>query len=252
MKRTLFFVYGLVCYAVTLATFAYLAGFVGNVLTPTRLDAPASGSLGIAVVVNLSLLLLFGLQHSVMARPTFKRVWTKLVPQPIERSTYCLLSCVALAMLFWQWRPMGGVIWDVQHEVGRAAILTVYSLGWLVVLATTFLINHFDLFGLRQVWMHLRGKWYTPPAFTTPGPYKRVRHPLYLGWMIVFWATPVMTVAHLAFAAGLTAYMIIAIYFEERNLAEHYGQRYVEWKKQTPMLIPRRRRRPVEPRLATT
>jgi protein-S-isoprenylcysteine O-methyltransferase Ste14 len=176
-----------------------------------------------------------------MARPAFKRVWTRIVPEPIERSTYVLASSLALILLFWQWRPLGGVVWDVQDPVGRALLLSGFAFGWLLVLVTTFLINHFDLFGLRQVWLHLRGRRYRPLPFKTPGPYRIVRHPLYVGWLFAFWATPTMTVTHLLFAVVTTSYILLAIRFEERDLVDAHPE-YSEYQKRVPMLVPLGRR----------
>jgi protein-S-isoprenylcysteine O-methyltransferase Ste14 len=238
MKRILVFAYGVISYVIFLGIFLYLAGFIGNLFVPRSIDAAPDGPLWAALLVNTLLLVVFALQHSVMARPKFKQWWTRFVPEPAERSTYVLFTNLALILLFWQWRPMGGVIWDVQDPGGRGALHALYVVGWLIVLATTFLINHFDLFGLRQVWLYLRGKPYTSLGFVTPGPYKLIRHPLYVGWLIVFWATPTMTIAHLVFAVGMTAYILVAIRFEERDLVEYHGQAYAEYRRTVPMLIP--------------
>lgn len=241
-RRAIVFAYGCVCYAIFLATFLYAYGFVGNVLTPTSLDAkPAPGGEGwlLAAAVNLGLLALFAVQHSVMARPWFKAWWTRLVPVAAERSTYVLFSSVALIALFALWRPIGGVVWDAQHPAAVWGLRALMTLGWLLVLVSTFLIDHFDLFGLRQVWLYLRGKPYTPLRFRTPGPYARVRHPLYVGWLIGFWATPTMTAAHLLFAAVTTAYILAAIRWEERDLLEIHGRDYAEYRARVPMLVPR-------------
>lgn len=242
MKRIAVFVYGVLVYAMFLGVFLYLAGFVGNLLVPTALDGPAQGPLGVALLVNAALVALFGVQHSVMARPWFKRWLTRYIPVAAERSTYVLMTNLALIVLFWQWRPMGGVIWDVQDPVGRGVLYGLFACGWVIVLVTTFLINHFDLFGLRQVWLYLRGRRYTHLGFVTPGPYRYIRHPLYVGWLIAFWATPTMTAAHLVFAAGLTAYIVIAIVYEERDLIAHHGSAYAAYRSRTPMFIPRLRR----------
>ncbi len=236
--RMIALLYGVVSYAIFFGTFVYAVGFVGNILVPKSIDSAAQGPLGQALLINVLLLGVFAVQHSVMARPTFKTWWTKFVPQPVERSTYVLLSSLALILLFWQWRPMGGIIWDVQNTVGRGVLLSVFAFGWLLVLATTFLINHFDLFGLRQVYLHWSGREYTPLGFMTPGPYKLVRHPLYVGWLCAFWATPTMTVAHLVFAIGTTGYILMAIQLEERNLAEYLPE-YAGYRRRVPMLIPR-------------
>jgi methanethiol S-methyltransferase len=238
MKRMLVLLFGVVNYACFLGVFLYAVGFVGGFMTPTRLDGPLDTSLGQALAVNALLLLLFGLQHSVMARPGFKRLWTRAVPQPIERSTYVLFTNLALGLLFWQWRPLGGSIWDIQEPMIRTALWGLFALGWLTVLVTTFLINHFDLFGLRQVWLYFRGRPYTHLPFVTPGPYRLVRHPLYVGWLTAFWATPTMGPAHMAFALGMTAYILIAIQLEERDLVRFHDG-YAAYRERTPMLIPR-------------
>lgn len=185
-----------------------------------------------------------------MARPAFKRWWTQIIPPEAERSTYVLLSSLALVLLFWQWRPIGGTVWHVEHAAGQALLYGLFAAGWLTVLVTTFLINHFDLFGLRQVWLYLRGEPYRPLRFVTPGPYRHVRHPLYVGWLLAFWATPTMTVAHFLFAAATTAYILIAIRFEERDLVDVHGPSYVEYRDRVPMLLPRLRAR--EGTVATT
>jgi methanethiol S-methyltransferase len=251
-KRMPVFVYGLISYIVFLATFLYLAAFLGNLFPHGTMDSPATAPLGHALLIDTLLIAVFGLQHSLMARPTFKRWWTRLVPEPMERSTYVLASSLALLVLFWQWRPMSGVIWDVQDPAGRAIVQGLLAGGLLIVLIVTFLINHFDLFGLRQVWLYLQGQSYTPPAFMTPGPYKVIRHPMYVGWLISFWATPTMTAAHLLFAAGMTIYILIAIGLEERNLVELHGQAYAEYRRKVPKLIPPARRRPAYDSLALT
>ena len=241
MSRTLCFVYGFACYVVCLFTFVYAIGFIGNVGVPVSMDSRPLGPTGVALAVDLGLLVLFALQHSVMARPAFKRWWTQIVPPAAERSTYVLFSSLALALLFWQWRPLGGVVWDVEQPALRALLYATFAAGWLTVLVTTFLINHFDLFGLRQVWLHLRGEPYRPLPFTTPGPYRYVRHPLYVGWFLAFWATPTMTVTHLVFALATTAYILLAIRFEERDLVDVHGRAYADYRRRVPMLVPRLR-----------
>lgn len=238
-KRTLVLTYGAVCYVTFLGVFLYLAGFLGNLMVPRSIDSPAKDPLWLAGGVNLLLVLLFGLQHSLMARPSFKRWWMRFVPAAIERSTYVMMTNVALIVLFWQWRPMGGVLWDIQSPTGRGVMHGLFGLGWLTVLVTTFLINHFDLFGLRQVWLYFRGQQYRPIGFRSPGPYRYVRHPLYVGWIMAFWATPTMTVAHFLFALGMTTYILVAIRFEERDLAEFHGPAYREYRRQVPMLVPK-------------
>ncbi len=246
MRRSLILAYGIASYVVFLATFLYAIAFIGGFAVPTRLDGPAVGSLTTAFLVNAGLLALFAVQHSVMARPWFKSAWTKLVPAAAERSTYVLLSSLALILLFWQWRPMGGVVWSVENPAGRVALWGLYAGGWALLLWCTFLINHFDLFGLRQVWLEFRERPYRPLSFVTPGPYGIVRHPLYWGWLIAFWATPTMTVAHLVFSVLTTVYILVAIQFEEHDLIKEHGGRYAQYRTQVPMLLPFGRRRAVE------
>ncbi len=239
MKRWGVLCYGVACYAVFFGVFLYLAGFLGNFLVPRTMDSPAAGSVGLGLLVNLGLIALFGIQHSVMARPTFKRWWTQFVPKPIERSTYVMATNVALILMFCFWQPTGMILWDVESPVLRGVVHAIFALGFLTVLVTTFLINHFDLFGLRQVWLYFRGREYQPIRFRNPGPYRFVRHPLYVGWLLAFWATPTMSLMHFVFAAGMTGYILIAIVFEERNLAEEHGEAYEQYRRTTPMLIPR-------------
>ncbi|HLU12680.1 MAG TPA: isoprenylcysteine carboxylmethyltransferase family protein [Arenimonas sp.] len=238
MPRVLILAYGLLSYAVFFLTFLYALGFIGNFAVPRTMDSPALVPLGNALLVNLGLLGLFAVQHSVMARPAFKHWLTRIIPEPAERSTYVLMSSLALIVLFWFWQPMGGLVWDVQHPVGRAVLYGLYGFGWLVVLVTTFLINHFDLFGLRQVWLHFRGRPYTQLPLRAPGPYRLVRHPLYVGWLFAFWATPSMSVAHLVFAVMTTLYILVAIRFEERDLVDALPG-YAEYRERVPMLVPR-------------
>ena len=248
MKRTIIFAYGTICYLISLATFIYAVGFVGNFAVPTTLDGPASSSPWTALAVNLVLLTAFALQHSIMARPAFKSWWTRIVPKAAERSTYVLFTCIALFAMFAFWQPMGGVIWNVSNVLGQILLYGLFGLGWAIVLVATFLINHFDLFGLRQVWLELRGKQYTLLTFSTPWLYKYVRHPLYVGWFLVFWATPTMTAAHLMFAIVTTAYIFVAIQLEERDLVTQHGAAYENYRKSVPMLIPRLFRRTSERR----
>lgn len=237
MKRLLIFMYGVASYALSLVVFVYAAGFLGNLWVPKSIDSARDVPLASALLVNLALLGLFAVQHSVMARPSFKRWWTRIVPPAAERSTYMLFSNLCLIALFYWWQPMGGVIWELQSAAAINVMYAVYFAGWILLLFTTFLINHFDLFGLRQVCLQLLGKPYTPVSFRSPWLYRQVRHPLYVGWLMIFWAAPTMTMAHLLFAAITTTYILVAIQFEERDLcAEHPG--YVEYKKQVPMLIP--------------
>ena len=236
--RILFFVYGCAAYLLFLATFLYAIAFIGGFAVPVTLDGPADDPFATALLINAGLLAVFAVQHSVMARPWFKRWWTQLVPWAIERSTYVLFASLALDLLFWQWRPLGGVVWNVEQPTLRAIIWAVFAFGWLQVLVMTFLIDHFDLFGLRQVWLYLRGKQYTRVRFATPAPYKVVRHPLYLGFMIAFWAAPTMSVTRLVFAIATTAYMLIAIQFEEHDLVHEHGASYEDYRRRVPMIIP--------------
>ena len=236
-KRILVFAYGAASYALFLGVFLYTIGFLGNLFVAKSINSSAAVPLAEALIVNFLLLSVFAVQHSLMARPTFKVWLTRFVPQPAERATYVLLSSLALALLFWQWRPMTATIWNVSHPIGAGVLWGLFALGWLTVLATTCLINHFDLFGLRQVWLYLRGKQYTPLGFVLPGPYKIVRHPLYVGWLLTFWATPTMSAGHLLFALTTTAYILVAIQLEERNLVEFHRE-YAAYRQRVPMLIP--------------
>jgi len=237
MKRLAIFAYGLISYAVFFASFLYAIGFIGNFWVPKSIDSPREVSLGTALLVNLGLLALFAVQHSVMARPAFKRWWTRIVPESAERSTYVLFSSLALIVLFWFWQPMGGVVWNITAPWGVNTMYALYAAGYALLLYTTFLIDHFDLFGLRQVWFQLIRKPMTPLEFKTPWLYRQVRHPLYVGWLMIFWATPTMTVAHLVFAVMTTAYILVAIQLEERDLIDAHPE-YVEYRKRVPMLVP--------------
>lgn len=231
-------IYGILCYLAFFATFLYAIAFLGDFGLARTIDSGVQGSLAMALLIDAGLLTLFALQHSIMARPWFKRAWTKIVPAAAERSTYVLFSSLALVLLFWQWQPIGGVVWQVNNELGQMAIYMIYAAGWLLLLLATFLINHFDLFGLRQVYLHFMGQDYSGLAFRTPGLYKVVRHPIYLSWMCIFWATPRMTVAHLVFALATTAYMVTAIQWEEKDLTQIYGDAYRRYKQQVPALLP--------------
>ncbi|SFN15345.1 methanethiol S-methyltransferase [Variovorax sp. OV329] len=233
--------YGLVVYVFFLATFVYAIGFVGNLpLLPKTIDSGASAPLVEALFVNLMLLGLFAVQHSVMARRGFKRWWTRVIPESVERSTFVLAASAVLALLLWQWRPIAEpVLWMVTDRVGRLALQVVFWVGWGVLLTSTFLINHFELFGLRQVWANLRGHALPAGDFRTPLFYRHVRHPIYLGFILAFWATPTMTAGHLLFAAASTGYILIGIWFEERDLIAQFGQRYQAYRQQVGMLLPR-------------
>ena len=241
LKRVAIFVYGCLSYLVFLGTFLYAIAFVGDFVVPTRLDGTPVAPLGTSLAIDLALLTLFAVQHSVMARRGFKAWWTRIVPAEIERSTYVLCASAALLLLFSQWHPLGGHIWQIQSAAGRAALGVVFACGWTLVLVATFLINHFDLFGLRQVWFALRGKPYAPVSLATPWLYRLVRHPLYLGFLLAFWATPNMTLAHLVFAVATTAYIRIAIQLEERDLVAEHGLEYETYRRRVPMLLPRTR-----------
>lgn len=238
LKRISFFAYGVICYAIFFATFLYAIGFIGGFGVPTTLDGPRTAPLAQAIAIDAGLLALFAVQHSIMARRWFKERWTRLVPPALERSTYVLFSSLALILMFWQWQPLGGVVWSVEDPIGRIVLQSLFAFGFALVLVSTFLINHFDLFGLRQVWLVLRGKPYTRLEFGTPGPYRLVRHPLYVGWFFAFWMTPAMTFAHLLFAIATTAYILIAIQFEERDLVREFGSSYEDYRRKVPMLLP--------------
>lgn len=240
MKRWFFFGYGITCHLSFFAVFAYLMGFLGNILVPKSVDSPTTSSLPSAITVNFLLLIMFGLQHSVMARPAFKRVWTRIVPQPIERSTYVLISNIVTILLVWQWQAINIVVWDVPSDLGRYLLWGLFAAGWLLVPAASLMINHFDLFGTRQVWLYLRGRQYTPLPFRTPMLYRYIRHPLYVGWAIAFWATPTMTLGHLLFAGFMTAYMALAALIEERDLVHFLGSQYEEYQRLVPRYVPRR------------
>ena len=235
--RKAFFVYGVLCHAMFLVVYLYLIGFLANFFVWKSIDSGSAGPVGTALLINLILLAVFGIPHSVMARPTFKRWWTTIVPTPIERSTYVLVSNLLVILLFWQWQPMTGVIWEIGAPAVRTILWAIFGFGWLLVVFSSLLINHFDLFGTRQVWLHLQGKEYTPPVFGMPILYRMVRHPLYVGWLLAFWVTPSMTVGHLVFSIGTTAYILIAIVFEERNLLEAHPE-YADYRSRIPMLIP--------------
>ena len=238
MSRIGIFVYGILSYALSLGVFLYAFCFIGGFFIPTTLDGTPDTSVGTALLIDLGLVALFAVQHSVMARPAFKRWWTRIVPEPAERSTYLVASSLALIALFIFWEPIGGVLWSAAGTA-RTAVITLYTVGWLLLFYTTFLIDHFDLFGLTQVWRRFTGQSYRSPQFHTPSLYRLVRHPLYIGWLTVVWAAPTMTIAHLVFALATTIYIFIAIPLEERDLVSAFGERYVEYRRHTPMIVPR-------------
>ena len=238
IKRILFFLYGSLSYVLFLGTFLYAIGFIGNFGVPRTLDGADSAPLGISLAIDVLLLTVFAVQHSVMARKWFKEWWTRIVPKPLERSTYVLFSSVALIAMFALWQPLGGVVWSIEDPTARLVLRGLFAFGWALVLVSTFLINHFDLFGMRQVWLYLIGRPYTTLKFGTPGPYRLVRHPLYVGWLFAFWMTPVMTFAHLLFSVATTAYILLAIQLEERDLVREHGESYEEYRRSVPMLIP--------------
>lgn len=238
MSRIGIFVYGVLCYALSMVAFAYGIGFIAGFMTPTMLDGPPVRSLGTALTTDVALLMGFALQHSIMARPKFKEWWTSIVAEAAERSTYVLASSIAVGALFAFWQPIGGVVWQAEGAA-RTAIIALYLFGWALLFYTTFLIDHFDLLGLKQVWRNLTGRDYRPPLFYTPSLYRLVRHPLYIGWLTIFWAAPIMTASHLVFALLTTAYILVAIRFEERDLVAAFGADYLAYRRRTPMLVPR-------------
>lgn len=238
MNRPLILLYGLTCWLMFLGVFAYGCGFVGNFLVPKAIDGEPTDPLWLALLVNASLIGVFGVQHSVMSRPGFKRVWTRIIPASIERSTYVLISNLLLILLFWQWRPLGGTIWEVHNELGRGILWGVFATGWLIIPLASFMTNHFDLFGVRQTWYYFRNRSYEPLEFQVRGLYRYVRHPLYVGWITAFWATPTMTTAHLVFAGLLTIYILLVIPLEERDLVQHLGRAYDQYRRSVPGLFP--------------
>ncbi|HEU4959567.1 MAG TPA: isoprenylcysteine carboxylmethyltransferase family protein [Sphingomonas sp.] len=238
MARGVYFAVAGVCYLIFFATFLYLIGFVGNLVVPLTVDRGPAVAPATAIVVDVLLIALFAVQHSVMARPGFKRGWTRIVPAPIERSIYVLAASIALIVLMALWRPIAGTIWTVNEPVGAAILWVLFALGWGIVLASTFLINHFELFGLQQVWLAASGRPAATPAFRTPLFYRAVRHPLYAGFFLAFWATPRMSVGHLLLAGGMSLYMLIAIRYEERDLVAAFGDDYRAYRARVGMLVP--------------
>jgi len=239
MRRILVLIYGIVCYVIFLGTFLYAIGFVANFAVPKAIDGGTAGNWVTSLVVDGVLLGLFAVQHSVMARPAFKRLWTRIIPEPAERSTFVLLTSLVLQLMFWQWRPLPALVWDLASPPLRTVIWAISGFGWLVVLASTFLIDHFELFGLRQVFLQFTGRPSRPVDFQTRAFYRFVRHPIMTGFVIAFWATPTMSMGHLFFAAMTTAYILIAIRLEERDLVTFHGEQYRDYQRQVGMLIPR-------------
>lgn len=238
MKRVFALTYGVAVYAGFFLTFVYAIGFVGDLLVPKTIDNGVPSSATEAILIDLVLLGLFAIQHSVMARMAFKRVWTKVIAWPIERSTYVLAATALLALLMWQWRPIPNLIWQVQNHSAVIVLRALYLLGWAGLLVSTFLINHFELFGLYQVYRYFRGEPLKPLPFKTPALYRMVRHPIYLCFLITFWSAPTMTAGHLLFSVMTSGYIFVGIYFEERDLIRHYGESYRAYRRSVPMILP--------------
>lgn len=239
MRRTMTLMFGCFSYMAGMGSLVYLMGWLVNIVVPRSIDSLPTQNVLIAATINAVLFLIFGLQHSVMARPNFKEWWTQFIPAELERSVYVLSSGVALTVLMFFWQPMGIMVWDIQEPGMQSVLYVLYAIGWMTLVGSTFALNHFDLFGLRQVWMSFREQPYEHLEFSTPGPYKLVRHPLYVGWITLAWATPTMSVAHLIFAMATTGYILVALRYEERDLATFHGDLYADYRKRVPMLIPK-------------
>lgn len=238
MSRLIIFLYGTVAYFVFFGTILYMIGFVGGFWVPKSLNSGVVGDPGRAILINVLLVLLFAVQHTIMARPSFKRWWTQFIPRSIERSTFVLVASLLLILMFWLWQPMAGTVWQVESAFGQYVLYGLFALGWLLVFWSSFLINHFDLFGLRQVYLHMKGKRYTPVQLKIVSLYRIVRNPLMLGFLIAFWSTPLMTTGHFVFAISMTAYILVGIQFEERNIVEQLGEEYRVYQENTPMILP--------------
>jgi protein-S-isoprenylcysteine O-methyltransferase Ste14 len=244
MQRSLNMLFALVAYAIFFATFLYLIAFVGDIAAVRRtVDVGPAAPVAAALAIDIALIALFGVQHSVMARPGFKTWWTRVVPPPAERSVYVLMASAVLIILFAFWRPIAGTVWSVTSPLGAGVLWALFALGWGIVLISTFLLNHFELFGLQQAWLHLRGRQAEPPELRQPMLYKWIAHPLYAGFFLAFWATPRMSYGHLLLAAGMSAYMLIAVRYEERDLTDFYGEDYTRYRKGVGMIFPRFGRR---------
>lgn len=238
MSRMGVFLYGVVAYGLFFFVFLYMIGFVGNMIVPKSIDSGEQSPFGLALLVNTVLVGLFAVQHSVMARPAFKSWWTSVIPKPMERSTYVLLTSLILVLLFWLWQPLPAIIWDVGHPLATSLLMGLFFLGWLIVLFGSFIIDHFDLFGLRQVYLHLRNRSYIHPPFVVRSMYRFVRHPLMVGFLIAFWAAPTMTAGHLLFSLLMTGYILVGVVLEERDLARQLGPDYERYRSETPMFLP--------------
>jgi len=239
MGRSITFIYGVAVYVVFLLTFLYSMGFVGNVLVPKSIDSGVQSHAGVAVVINLALLSIFALQHSIMARPAFKRVWTKIIPKPAERSTYILMTSVALILLFLFWQPLPAKVWDASNTLAGTVLTVLFWAGWFVVLVSTFMIDHFDLLGLKQIYANLRKRQENQRNFVKIGFYRLVRHPIMTGFMIAFWAAPTMTAGHFLFTLVTTGYIVIAVlYLEEKDLIAEIGDEYLAYQREVPAFVP--------------